>query len=127
MESKDMETVSGDYSGQKFGWRRKRDEAVILGGDSGGDFILQWEEFEYVCGVEGLDIRWKVNNKDTSERGLLKWGMVLLSEVKSKREREISYDIAYMWNLKKSIQMNLSTKQKQSYRCRKQTYGYQGV
>ena len=25
------------------------------------------------------------------------------------------------------VQMNLFTKQKQSYRCRKQTYGYQGV
>ena len=31
-----------------------------------------------------------------------------------------------MWNLKKKrVQMNLSTKQ--SYRCSKQTYGYQGV
>ena len=29
-------------------------------------------------------------------------------------------------NLKR-VQMNLSTEQKQSYRCRKQTYGYQGV
>lgn len=72
MESKDMETVSGDYSGQKFGGGRKRDEAILLGGGSGGDFILQWEEFKYVCGVEGLDIRWKVNNKDTSEREVLK-------------------------------------------------------
>ena len=25
------------------------------------------------------------------------------------------------------VQVNLSTKQKQSYRCRKQTYGYQGA
>ena len=25
------------------------------------------------------------------------------------------------------MQMNLSTKQKQNYRCRKQTYGYQGI
>ena len=32
-----------------------------------------------------------------------------------------------MWHLKKIIQINLFTKQKQSYRCRKQTYGYQGV
>ena len=28
----------------------------------------------------------------------------------------------FMWNLKKMIQMNLSTKQKQSHRCRKQTW-----
>ena len=38
-------------------------------------------------------------------------------------------NIAYMWNLKKKkkrIQMNLFTEQKQSYRCGKYTYGYQG-
>ena len=40
------------------------------------------------------------------------------------RERQIS---SYMWNLKKKkVQMNLLTKQKLSYRCRKQTYIYQG-
>ena len=49
--------------------------------------------------------------------------IVILSEVS---QTEIDkYDIAYMWNLKK-VQMNLSTKQNQSYRCRKQTYGYGG-
>ena len=30
-----------------------------------------------------------------------------------------------MWNLKKMIQMNLFTKQKQTHRFRKQTSGYQ--
>ena len=40
------------------------------------------------------------------------------------RERQILYDITYMWNLKK-IQMNLFTKQKHTHRHRKQTYGYQ--
>ena len=44
---------------------------------------------------------------------------------KLNRERQISYDIAYMQNLKKIIQMNLVTKQKQTHRVRKQTYGYQ--
>ena len=45
---------------------------------------------------------------------------------KPDRERQISYDIAYMWNLKKKkIQMNLFTKQKETHRDRKQTYGYQ--
>ena len=45
---------------------------------------------------------------------------------KSDRERQISYDITHMWNLTfKKIQMNLFTKQKQTYRYRKQTYGYQ--
>ena len=41
----------------------------------------------------------------------------------SDRERQISYDITYMWNLK-IIQMNLCTNRK-THRHRKQTYGYQ--
>ena len=44
---------------------------------------------------------------------------------KSGRERQISYDITYMWNLKKWIQMNLFTKQKQTHRLWKQIYDYQ--
>ena len=45
--------------------------------------------------------------------------------MKSVRQRKtILYDIIYMWNLK-IIQMNLYTKQKQTQRHRKQTYGYQ--
>ena len=44
---------------------------------------------------------------------------------KPDRERQISYDITYMWNLKKMIQMNLFSKQKQTHRPKKQTYGYQ--
>ena len=36
---------------------------------------------------------------------------VILSEVRQ-TERYISYDITYMWNLKKMVQMNLFTKQK---------------
>ena len=43
---------------------------------------------------------------------------------KSDRERQLLY-IAYMWNLKIMIQMNLFTKQKQTHRLRKWTYGYQ--
>lgn len=46
----------------------------------------------------------------------------------SDRERQISYDTTYMWNLKKKkkVQMSLFIRQKQSHRHRKQTYGYQG-
>ena len=43
---------------------------------------------------------------------------------KSDRERQIVYDITYMWNVK-IIQINLYTKQKQTHKHRKQTYGYQ--
>ena len=45
-----------------------------------------------------------------------------LSKV-SQTEKE-KYDIAYMWNLKK-VQMNLFIEEKEIYRHRKQTYGYQ--
>jgi len=38
--------------------------------------------------------------------------MTKLSEVKSDRERQISYDITCMWNLKKTGTNNLPTKQK---------------
>ena len=45
---------------------------------------------------------------------------------KSERERQISYDIAYMWNLKKMIQMKLFTKWKQTHRLRERSFGYWG-
>ena len=51
--------------------------------------------------------------------------IVILSKV-SQTQKDKYHDIAYMWNLKKGVQMNLFTKQKQSHRCRKQTYGSQG-
>ena len=41
----------------------------------------------------------------------------------SKSEKD-KHDIAYV-KLKKKVQMNLFTKQKQIHRYRKQTYGYQ--
>jgi len=47
--------------------------------------------------------------------------IIILSEVI--RQRQVSYDIVYMWNLKKKIQMNLFTKQKQTHK--EQTYGHQ--
>ena len=37
---------------------------------------------------------------------------VILREVKSDWEKQISYDTAYMWNLKKMVQMNFFRKQK---------------
>ena len=49
----------------------------------------------------------------------------ILSEVKSDRERQISDDITYTRNLKTMIRMNLFTKQKQTHRLGKQTYGHQ--
>ena len=49
--------------------------------------------------------------------------IIILS--KSHRERQILYDVIYMWNRKKMIQTNSFTKQKQTHRHRKQTYGHQ--
>ena len=50
--------------------------------------------------------------------------IIILSEVNQK-ERSISHNIICMWNLKKMIQMNLFTRQKQTHRHRKHTYSYQ--
>ena len=43
------------------------------------------------------------------------------------RHRQIPYDITYLQNLKKMIQMNLFTKLKQTHRLRKQIYGMRGI
>ena len=40
------------------------------------------------------------------------------------KERQISYDITYMWNPIKMIQKNSFTKQKPIQRFRNQTYDY---
>ena len=51
------------------------------------------------------------------------WTSRLSYEVKLVRERQISHDITYMWNLK--YDANEFIKQKQTHRHRKQTFGYQ--
>ena len=43
-----------------------------------------------------------------------------------KKEKQMSYINAYMWNLKKLVETISFTKQKQRHRCGEQTYGYQG-
>ena len=49
-----------------------------------------------------------------------------LSEVRSDRERQISYDITYMWNLKeKMIQMRSSKKTDTESQTSKTNYSYQ--
>ena len=49
---------------------------------------------------------------------------VIQNEVR--RERQVSYINAYIWNLEKMIQMTLITMQKYRHRYREQIYGYQG-
>ena len=75
----------------------------------------------------GTYIQWSII------RSLKKWNNAICSNMvgprdyhtkwsKTDRERQISYDIVYMWNLKKKmIQTNLFTKQKQTHRLREQT------
>ena len=49
--------------------------------------------------------------------------IIILS--KSHRERQILYDITCMWNLKKENYTNELFYKTETYRSRKQTYGYQ--
>ena len=45
---------------------------------------------------------------------------------KSDRERQISYDIIYMWHLQKWYKWTYLQSQKQTHRLRKGTYGFGG-
>jgi len=47
---------------------------------------------------------------------------IILSEI-NQTKKEILYDIAYIWNLKKAKPMNIA-KKKQTHRYREQTSGY---
>ena len=51
--------------------------------------------------------------------------IIILSEVSQTKTNIIRYHSYVESNFKKKIQMNLFTKQKQTYRYQKQTYGYQ--
>ena len=50
--------------------------------------------------------------------------IIILSEV-NQTEKDKYHMTTHTWNLKKMIQKNLNTKQKQAHRHRKQTYDYQ--
>ena len=51
--------------------------------------------------------------------------IMILSKLRQTEKIQVSYDITYMWNLKKKkTQMNLFIKQKSTHRHKKQTYGY---
>ena len=49
--------------------------------------------------------------------------MEIIIQMRGVRQRQISYDITYLQDRKKMIQMNLFTKLKQTHRLRKQMYG----
>ena len=49
--------------------------------------------------------------------------MIILSL--SEREKQMSRDITYMWNIKKMVQLNFYTKQKETHGCRQQNYSQQ--
>ena len=50
--------------------------------------------------------------------------IIMLSEA-NQEDKDKYHIMSHMWNILKIIQMNLSTKQKQANRYRKQTQGYQ--
>ena len=52
--------------------------------------------------------------------------IVTLSEPKSDGEGEMQCDLPYMWNLQRNDPHELLTKQKETNRRGKQTYGCQG-
>ena len=54
----------------------------------------------------------------------LTWEGIMLSEIKSDRERQIRY-ITYMWNLKNTTKLVNLSKKKQTHKHRKQTNGHQ--
>ena len=51
--------------------------------------------------------------------------IIILNEVR--QQEKDKYHIISLTIQSKKVQMNLSTKQKQSHKCRKQTYSFQGV
>ena len=50
--------------------------------------------------------------------------IIILKWSKSERERQIPYDITYMWNLKYDICEPVCETKVETHRHRKQTYGY---
>ena len=89
--------------------------------------VNRWMDKEDVCVYiiyycyHSARKRWNnamCSNMDGPRDNHTKWS-------KSDGERQISNDIASMWNLKKLIQINLYTKWKQMHRRSKWTYGYQ--
>ena len=83
---------------------------------------MQKEDGVYTC--NGILFSHK-NETMLSVATWMELEIITLSEI-SQTEKEISYDITYIWNLKKMIQMNLFTKQELTHRPRKQTMIIQG-
>ena len=71
----------------------------------------------------GTHIQWNISYKKDEIMPFAATQMKLFTlSDKSDKERQISYDITYIWN--KNGKVNLFTKQKQRQRCRKQSYSY---
>ena len=77
----------------------------------------KWIKMWYICTME----YYSAIKKNEIMPSAATWVDLEINTLsKSDRERQISYDITYMRNLKKKmIQMNLFTKQKQTHRLRK--------
>ena len=73
---------------------------------------------EYYLAIKKNEIMPFCSNTDGLGDYHTKW-------TKSDRERQISYDITYMWNLKKNNTNELIYKTETDSQTSKQTYGYQ--
>ena len=89
------------------------------------DTRMDKEDVVYI--YNRLDYYWaiKKNEIGSFEATWMDLENAILSEVTS-QQRDTSYDIPYIRNLKEIMQMNLFTKQKETHRLRKWTYGCQG-
>ena len=89
------------------------------------DTRMDKEDVVYI--YNRLDYYWaiKKNEIGSFEATWMDLENAILSEVTS-QQRDTSYDIPYIRNLKEIMQMNLFTKQKETHRLRKWTSGCQG-
>ena len=91
-----------------------------------GDSLTEWHPGPHVL---GKSCSWQTKTGRAHEIMSLAatWtDMEIIIQMREVRQRQISYDITYLQNLKKMIQMNLFTKLKQTHRLRKQMYGRGG-
>ena len=83
----------------------------------------EMDKEDVVYKYDGILLSHKKEGKMTVAATWIDLEIIILSELSQRKANSIWYHL-YMES-KKKIQMNLFTKQKQTHRHRKQTYGYQ--
>ena len=87
----------------------------------------EWKQPKYPSTEELIQKIWFFYTMEyySARKKIIPQQSIIIKYNKSDIERQISYDITDVWNLKKKVQMNLFTKQKLNHKCRRQTYGFQ--